>query len=127
MNATQKILQLEKALASMKEALTPANNLERDGAIQRFEYCYELCWKTMKAVLEYRGISGLNSPRSVFQQAFLNGLILTETAWLDMIDQRNLTVHTYTEAMAEKVAAHLADHYALMLDALQKMKLSFGL
>lgn len=81
----------------------------------------------MKAVLEYRGLTGLNSPRIVFQQSFLNGLIEEENAWLDMIDQRNLTVHTYTEAMAAKVATHLAEHYVLMNNALQQMKLSFSL
>ncbi len=44
----------EKALQSLKSALTPhpANDRERDGAIQRYEYTFEIIWKIVKKVLE---------------------------------------------------------------------------
>ena len=34
------------------------SNLEQEGVIQRFEYTYELAWKTLKDYLEYNGACG---------------------------------------------------------------------
>lgn len=47
---------------------------EKAGAVQAFEYCYELSWKTMKRLLNERGVI-VNSPREVFRCAALEGLI----------------------------------------------------
>lgn len=38
-----RFLRLEVAFATV-----PANDLERDGCIQPFEYTYELCWKMLR-------------------------------------------------------------------------------
>ena len=59
---------LEMALASLESALTPPprNDRERDGAIHRFEYIFELCWKTAKNCLKQSGIDS-PSPKSVIR------------------------------------------------------------
>ena len=45
---------LSRALARLEDALAVPESapLAIDGTIQRFEFVFELCWKTMKALLE---------------------------------------------------------------------------
>ena len=77
-----KIAIFEQALKTFKEALLEnPSQLERDGAIQRFEYCFDLAWKTSKRCLEKRGLMDLNSPRSVFVAAYAEGILTDETIW----------------------------------------------
>jgi len=67
--AKAKINQLEKALASFKKGiLENPTDIERDDAIQRFEYSFELSWQTLKTVLEYIGIEDCKSPRKLCKQ-----------------------------------------------------------
>jgi nucleotidyltransferase substrate binding protein (TIGR01987 family) len=51
----------EQALSQLKSAVAqePANDLERDGVIQRFEYTIELLWKVAKKVLEENGVQAI--------------------------------------------------------------------
>ncbi len=77
---------------------------ERSGAIQAFEYCFELSWKTMKRLLDLRGVI-VNSPRETLRQAMLEGFIEDAEIWFDFLKMRNLTVHTYEENEANKVVA----------------------
>jgi nucleotidyltransferase substrate binding protein (TIGR01987 family) len=74
------------------------------GAIQAFEFCYELAWKTMKRLLEVRGIS-VYTPREIFREAASSGLILDPKIWFDFMKIRNITVHTYNEKNIEQVIA----------------------
>lgn len=79
---------------------------ERAGAIQAFEYCFELSWKMMKRLLEVRGKIG-NSPREVFRMAALETFIENPEIWFDFIKKRNLTVYTYEEQEAQEVISIL--------------------
>ncbi len=98
-----------KAYSSLDEGVTQAKtDLEKAGAIQRFEYSYELSWKFLKRVLAYRGIS-LNSPREVFRKAFQEQLIEDPKKWFKFLNYRNLTVHTYNENTAEEIFAILPE------------------
>lgn len=95
---------VSKALKSLQDALSPPpkNDRERDGAIQRFEYTFELIWKTAKKVLAYNGIES-NSPRSVIRDLGHQGWIDDVDEWLGFLEARNLTSHTYEENSAEEV------------------------
>ena len=75
---------------------------EKAGAIQAFEYSFELAWKTMKRLMEVRG-KVANSPRETFRMAALEGFIKDPEIWFDFIKKRNLTVHTYSEAEMNEV------------------------
>lgn len=77
---------------------------EKAGAIQAFEYTYEQGWKTMKRLLEKRGVI-VQSPRETFREAAINGFIEDPTPWFDFIKIRNITVHTYDE---EEIATVLS-------------------
>jgi nucleotidyltransferase substrate binding protein (TIGR01987 family) len=79
---------------------------ERDkmGAAQAFEFCYELCWKMMKRVLEVQGLTA-GSPKDAFRKAVHVELIDDPEIWFGFLDARNLTVHTYNEESLEKLVS----------------------
>ncbi|MDP9048536.1 MAG: nucleotidyltransferase substrate binding protein [Bacteroidota bacterium] len=118
-----KLTAFEQALGTFEEALLEKpSQLERDGAIQRFEYCFDLAWKTLKRSLERRGLLDLNSPRSVFTAAFTDGIIDDETIWSTIILRRNASVHTYNQKLAEALFSELPVYYDAMYQLLQRLK-----
>lgn len=105
---------LEKLHAALKEDIT-ANELFLDGTIQRFEFCFKLAWKLMKAFLDYEGIE-VNSPRSAIRKAFQTQLIDDAEAWLDMLDKRNLSSHTYEAETSLEIYRHVSQKYIFLFD-----------
>jgi nucleotidyltransferase substrate binding protein (TIGR01987 family) len=72
------------------------SDLEKEGAIQRFEYTFELAWKTLRDYLVYSGVVfDQITPRSVIKQAFAAKILQDGQTWIDMLDQRNLMSCTY--------------------------------
>jgi nucleotidyltransferase substrate binding protein (TIGR01987 family) len=113
----------EQALSTFKAALLDnPSELERDGAIQRFEYCFDLAWKSLKRHLEAKGLIDLNSPRSVFAAAYAEGVIDDEAIWSTIILKRNASVHTYNRQLAEALFSELPVYYGAMYELLQKLK-----
>lgn len=96
------------ALTRLKEVLAmPKDTVTRDSAIQRFEFTLDLAWKTTKEFLEkFRGVR-CASPKGCFKEAFAQGIIEHDPFWLDLVDLRNDTVHTYKEELAERVFSQL--------------------
>ena len=91
-----------KALERLKEALDEdlsKGNIIVDGAIQRFEFTFELAWKLAKAMLNYNGLEA-DSPRPVIKEAFKANIIKDGQSWIDMLEDRNKTSHIYDEAQA---------------------------
>jgi len=119
-----KLITFEKALNTLKEALEvkKPSKLEKDGAIQRYEYCFELSWKTTKIYLESIGITKIASPKACYKQAFINQIIKKEDIWLEMINSRNLTVHTYNESFANILFEKLETYYKVMQELLIELK-----
>lgn len=86
--------------------------VERDAAIQRFEYAFEATWKAAQLyLLQLEGLS-VGSPKGAIRASLEAGLLgdADSAAALQMADDRNLTVHTYQEALAREVFARLAGH-----------------
>lgn len=75
---------------------------EQAGIIQAFEFCYELSWKIMKKFLYKDGIT-VNSPRTAFREAWINGYIKNAQQWFEFLDARNMTVHTYNEVILKEL------------------------
>jgi nucleotidyltransferase substrate binding protein (TIGR01987 family) len=101
---------LHRAAMRLGEALgQPENEFVRDAAIQRFEFCFELAWKSIHAAARLEG-QDCASPRAAFSTAWRNGWIADEAAWLDMLEERNKTSHTYREAMAKEVLGNPPRH-----------------
>ncbi|EAX48919.1 nucleotidyltransferase substrate binding protein, HI0074 family [Thermosinus carboxydivorans Nor1] len=110
---SERAKEYQKAVRRLQEALAEdlSNILVYDGVIQRFEFTYELAWKLIKAYLEYEGIADVKSPRAAFKEAFTAGLIDNGEIWLEMIDDRNLTAHTYNEENAKQIYAKVKEKY----------------
>jgi len=94
---------LLKAQTTFDMAVNKAKTkLEQDGAIQRFEYTYELLWKTLKKILAFKGIN-INNPRDVFRESAKEKFIEDPKFWFEVIKKRNLTTHIYNEKFAEEI------------------------
>ena len=97
------------AVARLADAFVdpPANDLERDGCIQRFEYTYELAWKMMRRHLVVLGAGDaeLLGRRELFREAARRGLIDDPERWFAFQKARNLTSHNYDEHKAEAAFA----------------------
>ena len=94
---------LTKALCSLENAIAlPLNDIVRDAVIQRFEYTFELSWKTLKVAGEYMGTE-CNSPREAIKAGFKLGWIQSPDLWFEAMEARNKTSHTYDEDIAKEV------------------------
>jgi nucleotidyltransferase substrate binding protein (TIGR01987 family) len=92
-------------------ASSTGRDVIRDSVIQRFEFTYELAWKTTKEYLEGLGIVDRNSPKAVISEAYAQKLIDNEADWLLMLDDRNQTSHVYKAEMAEEIANRILNKY----------------
>jgi nucleotidyltransferase substrate binding protein (TIGR01987 family) len=116
-NYNKAILQLRNAATLARQR--PLTKLEEQGLIQAFEFTHELAWNTLKDFLESRGVQNLYGSKDVTRAAFQSGLIENGEAWMDMIQSRNLTSHTYDEATAALIVSAILDAYFEELEALR--------
>lgn len=95
---------LGNALARLEEALAlEPSRINKDGTIQRFEFCFELSWKLMKSFAEYKGLE-VRSPRDAVRLAAQLGVLDNPRIWLKKyLESRNIASHTYNEEMADEV------------------------
>lgn len=96
------------------------SELEKEGLIQRFEYTFELAWKVLKDLLEYKGFQGIYGPNPVLQKAFEVGLISGEDGWRRMMKARNTTSHTYNEGDADEIVYMIFNEYSVLLSQLNR-------
>ena len=113
----QRFDNFQKAFLLLKEALEEKHineysKLEQEGIIQRFEYTFELAWKTVKDKLFYEGYDE-KTPRAVIRRAFEVEFITEEDTeiWLDSLDKRNMLSHTYNEDAAREALEAIRDNY----------------
>jgi nucleotidyltransferase substrate binding protein (TIGR01987 family) len=112
----QRFQNFDRAFVLLRSALEngPAglNPLEREGVVQRFEYSFELAWKTVKDYLEEGGfVFPVVTPRQVLKDAFTAKILADGQVWIDMLDHRNLLSHTYTMAGFEKAVEAIHARY----------------
>ena len=104
--------------ARLAEAVAqPPSELIRDATIQRFEFTFEVVWKTLKLYLERQGYE-CGGPRPTLKKAFAEHLIPNPEeadVWLQMLEDRNLTAHAYDEALASRIHGHIVHDYAPLL------------
>ncbi len=127
---------LKRALHTLEEAIELYKEQQvnqklqlalQDSVIQRFEYTYELAWKTMK-----RWISDNVNPESAeptftrkepLRLAARQGLIEDPLRWFDYHEARAVSAHTYNEANADQAfqaALALVGDVQYLIDRLEK-------
>lgn len=95
----------------------------RDGAIQRFEFTSELSWKLMKDYLQSEGFGEFNTPKSVLREAYAVKLIDDNEGWIKLIEDRNLTSHTYDEATSNEIFQRITNKYIYLFQQLRETML----
>lgn len=96
--------QFKEAFSRLKEAVSikEESDIKRDAVIKRFEFTYELLWKTYKKIARFQKLDYF-SPKACFQFAFKSGLIDDEGLFLEIIDARNKTTHVYSQEEAKEI------------------------
>lgn len=110
MTYTDRLSELKMAFTRLKEAMPEVKNqLDKDGAIQRFEFVFELVWKTLKDYAEDKGRLDAVSPRDSFRVAADLGLIEDPLIWFDFLISRNEAAHLYDEQKADEVFSKIPE------------------
>ena len=121
----QRFSNFKKAMQKLNEVVTTRtidqlSELEREGLIQRFEYTYELAWKTLQDLLRMKGYVDIAGPNPVIAQAFQDGYLENGEVWKKMKLSRELSSHTNDETTAEDIAESISSSYYYILKDLQE-------
>lgn len=109
----QRLSNFSKALRQLQKFNKKGdlNELEEQGLIKSFEYTYELAWDVLKAFYEDQGETGIQGSKDAIRMAFSRGLIGNAEIWMEMVESRKLTVHTYDEKTASAIISIIKTKY----------------
>ncbi len=119
----QRLNNYQTALRRLQNAVElsqtrPLTELEGQGLIQAFEFTHELSWKVMKDYLsDQDGGLSLGGSKDAVRLAFSRGLITQGEIWMEMIESRNLSSHTYDQSIAHQVVERVTHHYIALFQA----------
>lgn len=111
----QRFKNLEKSVQNLEDT---RDCIKREGInkiytmalIQAYEIVFELSWKTLKDYLEYNGIT-TDTPRETIKEAFAKNIISDGQVWIEMMEARNKTSHTYKEEFATELCNDILNTY----------------
>jgi nucleotidyltransferase substrate binding protein (TIGR01987 family) len=109
----QRFQNFKKAFEQLRDSVLKVDelsDLEKEGMVQRFEYTFELAWKTLKDYLEEQQVNA-KFPREVIKQSFHYEIIQDGEIWMDMLEKRNLMAHTYEETIFRDSVQKIANEY----------------
>lgn len=109
----QRFENFEKAYNQLSDAVVRFDTLDdlaKEGLVQRFEYTFELAWKTLKDFLESQG-EDVKFARDVIKKGFNTEIIVKGEVWLEMLQKRNLMAHTYNENHFNEVLDSIVNTY----------------
>lgn len=109
-NFSKTVYQLELYLS-----MPILNDRDRAGIIQAFEFTFEQSWKSIQKIAGSSGIQVV-SPKQAFSHALVADWILVadEKLWIKMVEDRNLTTHTYREDVAKDILSRIQSEYLRM-------------
>jgi nucleotidyltransferase substrate binding protein (TIGR01987 family) len=109
----QRFQNFERAFLQLKAPVMEVENLsdlEKEGLVQRFEYTFELAWKTLKDYLQEQAVD-VRFPREVIKESFHYGLIDDGELWMDMLAKRNMMAHTYEDAAFRQAVSDIVSSF----------------
>ena len=109
-NYNKALLSLESNIKKIKKMSEKAEDFDiyRDSTIQRFEYSVELAKKIMANYIEAID-KRVHEQRVIIKKAYEFELIESEI-WFEMIDDRNITSHEYSEKLAKELLYKIYDY-----------------
>ena len=119
-----------RAFSLLREAFElqqerPLSDLEKEGVIQRFEYTWELAWKTMKDYLENEGVVLEKiTPKAVIVAALEARIIIRQEDWMRALDDRNRMSHVYSRTVFARIANNIEQSYLSLFDQLYEKLLT---
>jgi nucleotidyltransferase substrate binding protein (TIGR01987 family) len=121
----QRFLNFQRAFSLLREVIENNEDIctleaiVKEGIIQRFEYTFELAWKTLKDKMIEDGLQIEKiAPKYVFKEAFQSKYIDDIDTWIEMTNDRNLMSHTYDFSKFDAVLDKLQKRYYPCLDTL---------
>ena len=110
-----------KAFNKLKEAVPQGDSdIIIDGILHRFEFTFELAWKTIKDYLEYLGfINKIGSPREIIQNGYKQGIIKDGEKWIKMMLSRNSLSHIYDEKSSREIYDCIKNEYIVLFENLK--------
>ena len=111
---------LINATNRLKEALNEKESeLMIDAVLHRYEFTFELAWKTLKDYLEYLGVTiNTGNPREVIKESFAHDLISDGETWIKMMLARNSLSHLYDEETSRQVYNEIKEKYIYQIEKL---------
>jgi nucleotidyltransferase substrate binding protein (TIGR01987 family) len=121
----QRFQNYRQALARLTEAVDLSRqrtltDLEKQGLVQAFEFTHEMAWNVLKDFLEAQGFTQIVGSRGATRQAFKEGLIADGETWMDMIQARNLSSHTYNLDVAEGIVRNVLGRFHPAFETMEK-------
>lgn len=116
----QRFANFSKAMGHLENALQIPNPdiVQKAGIIQFFEMSFELAWNLVKDYLEDQGFTDVKSPRGALKKAFEVNILDHGHDWMDLLQDRNLTAHTYDEQKASDMELLIQNKYFPILKEL---------
>lgn len=116
----QRFQNFTKSLNYLEQAIQIPNPdiVQKAGIIQFFEMSFELAWNLVKDYLEEQGFVDIKSPRGALKKAFEMNILENGHDWMDLLQDRNLTAHTYDEQKATDMELLIHHKYFPLLKAL---------
>ena len=116
----QRFNNFERAFAQLERGMQQSvyNDLEKEGMIQRFEYTYELAWKTLQDYAEYLGFNDVKGPKIALAKALELGIIEDASGWNDLHRYRNMSAHTYDGQTADAILFNIKSRFFVLFQAL---------
>ena len=122
----QRLAHFRRALTQLRAAADlaatrPLSELEQQGLVKSFELTFELAWNTVKDFLGSRGVQNLYGSRDAVRAGHAAGLIGdggSAAVWMEMIQSRNLTAHTYDADIALSIVQMACGAYLPEFDRL---------
>jgi nucleotidyltransferase substrate binding protein (TIGR01987 family) len=124
----QRMQNFQKALQQLSKAVELSHQralseLEKQGLIQAFEFTHELAWSVMKDYFAYQENTSITGSRDATREAFQNNLVTDGEGWMEMIQSRNKTLHTYNQEVADEIAEKVITLYHELFRAFEKRML----
>lgn len=89
------------------------DEIYRTGVIGQFNLTFELAWKALQAVLQLNGVAAAETgaPREIVKLGYKYALVNDEPVWLDMLKDRNVSVHIYNEDVVLEIINRIINSY----------------